>query len=289
MAIKKITATQVNNSLLILFLFLFSTNILAQDTYKVVCDKTDKTIKVIKSKDTSPNYVPIKGGFPFQQIAQQWIDNNYTSKKCDPENIVKIYKTEENNVTNTSVSNQTNLSTQSASSSISTTQEPRYRNTSFLLNGKVSNLGDAFSINKGISSGFNIGFEHLFGKKYYVGIGIDMNFYFTDFSSPNNISNQITFFFGKIPLFFGVRTNHKKFIFMYELGGEYNTEFRVSDDDFEFYDMTPKNNSFDIMGRFRFGTERIMLSLGSELWITSIFENNNYKMSVIYLGMKLNF
>ncbi|MCK5678972.1 MAG: hypothetical protein KAH72_10925, partial [Flavobacteriaceae bacterium] len=209
---KKFTTSGLQNLLLISLLFLFSLNIFAQDTYKVICDKTDNTVKVIKSNDRSPNYVPIKGGFPFQQIAQQWIDDNYTTTVCDPEKIVKQLKIDENNNLQAPVINQNNQPNQPAQPATPTkanTQDPPYRNTSFILNAKISNLGDAFSLDKNISPGFNIGFEQLFGKKYYVGTGVYMNFYFVDFSSTNTNFDQLTFFFGKIPLFFGYRTYHK--------------------------------------------------------------------------------
>jgi len=289
---KTITFPKFKNLVLSSLLFLFSITAFAQDTYKVVCDKTDKTIKVIKSNNRSPNYVPIKGGFPFQQVAQQWIDDNYTTKTCNPDKIVDQLKIEENSSYQTPVTNQNNQSVQQAQAAPLTaanTQEPNYRNTSFILNAKFSNIGEVFSLDKSMSPGFNIGFEQLFGKKYYVGIGVDMNFYFADFSSTSTNFDQMTFFFGKIPLFFGLRTYHKKYFFMYELGAEFNTEIQSSDDDFEFYGRIPNSNSFDIMARFRFGTERIMLSLGTEIWMTEIFENDQYKMTVFSLGMKFNF
>ena len=280
--------------ILISLLFLFSLNVLAQETYKVVCDKTDNTVKVIKSDNRSPNYVPIKGGFPFQQIAQQWIDDNYTTTRCNPEEIVKQIQTEQNNNSQTQITNQNKQinqppqKAQPATITAATKQDPLYRNSSLIFNAKLSNIGEAYTLDNSLAPGFEIGFEQLFGKKYYVGIGVSMNFYFTDFSSTYNNLDQVTFFFGKIPLFFGYRTYHKKYIFMYEVGAEFNTEFQASEEDIEFL-STPINNSYDIMARFRVGTERIMLSLGTELWVSDVYENNDYGMSVFYLGMKFSF
>ena len=279
---------------LITLLFLFSINIFAQDTFKVVCDKTDNTVKVIKSDNRSPNYVPIKGGFPFQQIAQQWIDNNFTTTTCNPEEIVKQIQTEQKNNPPTQVAdqnkqiNQPTQKTQPATFTSATTQEPRYRNTSLIFNAKFSNIGEHFSLDQSLVPGFEVGFEQLFGKKYYVGIGVGMNLYFTDFSSTYDTLDQVTFFFGKIPLFFGYRTYHKKYIFMYEIGGEFNTEFQASDENIEYL-STPNSNSYDIMARFRVGTDRIMVSLGTELWVSEIYKYNDHGMSVFYLGMKYSF
>ena len=89
------TSPRFKKSIFIAFLFVISLNTFAQTTYKVVCDKTDNTVKVIKSDNRSSNYVPIKGGFPFRQIAQQWIDDNYSTTTCNPAEIVKKIQTEE--------------------------------------------------------------------------------------------------------------------------------------------------------------------------------------------------
>ena len=280
--------------ILISLLFLFSSNIFAQDTFKVVCDKTDNTVKVIKSDNRSPNYVPIKGGFPFQQIAQQWIDNNLTTTTCNPEEIVKEIQTEQKNNPQTQVADQNNQinqpaqKTQPATITSATAQQPRYRNSSLIINAKFSNIGEHFSLDQSLAPGFEVGFEQLFGKKYYIGIGVGMNFYFTDFSPTHATIDQVTFFFGKIPLFIGYRTYHKKYFFMYEIGGEFNTEFQASDENIEYL-STANSNSYDIMARFRVGTERIMVSLGTELWVSEIYKYNDYGMSVFYLGMKFSF
>ena len=280
--------------ILISLLFLFSSNIFAQDTFKVVCDKTDNTVKVIKSDNRSPNYVPIKGGFPFQQIAQQWIDNNLTTTTCNPEEIVKEIQTEQKNNPPTQVTDQNNQinqpaqKTQPATITSATAQQPRYRNSSLIINAKFSNIGEHFSLDQSLAPGFEVGFEQLFGKKYYIGIGVGMNFYFTDFSPTHATIDQVTFFFGKIPLFIGYRTYHKKYFFMHEIGGEFNTEFQASDENIDYL-STPNSNSYDIMARFRVGTERIMVSLGTELWVSEIYKYNDYGMSVFYLGMKFSF
>lgn len=280
---------------LILLFTIFSLHSFSQKTFTVVCDKTDKLVKVVESHDRSPNYVPIKGGFPFRQVAQKWIDENYSTTNCNPEEIIKQIKAEENSNSQLGVTNQKNKPSEPVSAAAplqpraSYIQTPQYRNTSFNINGKFSDIGKIFSLDKNMSPGFDIGFEQLFGKnKYYLGIGVGMNFYFADFSADPNF-DQVTFFFGKIPLFFGYRTHHKKYLFMSEVGAEFNTELQASDDDFTFYGKTPNSNSYDIMARIRFGTDKIMLSLGTELWVSEIFENNDYRMTVVYAGLKFSF
>ena len=76
---------------------------------------------------------------------------------------------------------------------------------------------------------------------------------------------------------------------MSEVGAEFNTEFQSSDDDFGFYGKIPSSNSFDILARIRIGTDKIMLSMGTEFWVSEIFENDDYKMTVVYFGLKFSF
>jgi len=257
-----------------------------------VCDKTDNTVKVIKSDNHSPNYIPIKGGFPFRQIAQQWIKDNYSTTTCNPGEIVKQIKAKEDNNTQAGVTNQNNKPTQPAPAA--TPLQPRqnptisYRNSSFNINAKFSDLGSVFSLENNLVPGFDVGFERLFGKKYYLGIGVNMNFYFADFSTIRDYEN-INFFFGKIPVFLGYRMYNKNMFIMYEAGVEINTEVRATDDNFEFLGKIPNSNSYDITARIKIGKGKFMLTLGSEFWVSEIFENDDYKMTVVYFGLKFGF
>ncbi|TFH48113.1 MAG: hypothetical protein E4G92_04130, partial [Bacteroidia bacterium] len=65
------------------FLALVSAELSGQKTFKVVCDKSDNKIKIVDGEDRSPNMVPLKGGFPFYQVAQKWARDNYPDDKCD--------------------------------------------------------------------------------------------------------------------------------------------------------------------------------------------------------------
>jgi hypothetical protein len=286
------TSLRLKRSIFVTFLFVLSLNTFAQTSYKVVCDKTDNIVKVIKSDNHSPNYVPIKGGFPFRQIAQQWIDDNYSTTTCNPGEIVKQIQTEKDNNTQTGVKNQNNQPTQPAPAT--TLLQPRqtttisYRNSSFILNAKFSDFGRVFSLDNNLAPGLDVGFEQLFGKKYYLGIGVSINFYFADFSTIGDYENM-SFFFGKIPVFLGYRMYHKNMIIMYEAGVEINTEIRATDDDFEFLGKIPNSNSFDILARIRVGTDKIMLSMGAEFWVSEIFENDDYRMMVVYFGLRFGF
>ena len=280
---------------LLLFVLFVSTITFAQTSFKVVCDKTDNTVKIVESTNHSPNYVPIKSGFPFRQIAQKWIDDNYSTTVCNPGEIVKQIQAEAEKSAPPQVTNNNNETTQQAAANTplqprpsSATQSPPYKNSSFVINAKFSDLGRAFSLDKSFAPGFGVGFEQLFGKKYYLGIGVNMDFYFTDFASVGDYE-KMSFYFGKIPLFLGYRMYQKNMFIMYEAGVEINTEMRSTDDDFDFLGKSLTSNSFDITARVKVGTGRFMLIMGSEFWVSEIFENDDYRMIAVYLGLKLSF
>jgi hypothetical protein len=57
----------------------------SQKSYKAVCDKTDGTVKIVDSEDRSPSLVPLKGGFPFYQVAEKWVNENYPGSGSETE------------------------------------------------------------------------------------------------------------------------------------------------------------------------------------------------------------
>ncbi|HSL87162.1 MAG TPA: hypothetical protein VK861_09530, partial [Bacteroidales bacterium] len=59
--------------LITLMLISLSLTLDAQKTYKAVCDKSDGKVKIVDGDDRSPSLVPLKGGFPFYQIAEKWV------------------------------------------------------------------------------------------------------------------------------------------------------------------------------------------------------------------------
>ncbi|MEN8116531.1 MAG: hypothetical protein ABFS16_06100, partial [Bacteroidota bacterium] len=177
----------------VLFLFL-SIETFAQTTYKVVCDKTDNTVKVVESSNRSPNYVPIKGGFPFRPIAQKWIDENYATTICNPGEIIEQNKKQQNTPTQTNNNTQPTPSPTSPPAPTPPQKQlqprqteyntaPPYKNSSFIINAKFSDLGKLYSLDNNLAPGFNVGLEQLIGGKMYVGVGVNMNFYFVDFST----------------------------------------------------------------------------------------------------------
>ena len=85
---KSTTSQGLKKSALIVLFTVFALITFAQSTFKVVCDKTDNTVKVVESDNRSANLVPIKGGLPSMQIANDWINKNYNTTKCDPGQII---------------------------------------------------------------------------------------------------------------------------------------------------------------------------------------------------------
>lgn len=259
-----------------------------------MCDKTDNTVKVIESTNHSPNYVPIKGGFPFRQIAQKWIDENYTTTVCNPGKIVKQIQKEEDSTKqapNNNLANQPNQPppAPAPASPIPRPQNtsPAYYNSSLTVNAKFSNLGKAFSSEKSLTPGLNVGFEQLFGQKNYLGVGACLDIYFAEFPLTHDF-DKMTLFFGKIPVFVGQRIQKKKYMIMYEVGAEFNTKIIADDESFEISGKTFKSTSFDLMARLRAGTEKVQLTLGTEMWVSKIFEEDDFSMSAFYVGLRFS-
>ncbi len=279
---------------LIVFLLSFSLNGYTQNTFTVVCDKTDHTVKVVESDKRSPNFVPIKGGFPFRQVAQKWIDENYTTTQCDPGEILNDIKTQTQNqdTGNNSVSPAPPQNTISPAppSRQNRTFQPAvtYRNSSFILGIKFSNLGDALNLDQNIVPGFEVGLEQLFGTKIYFGTGILFDMYFAEDENFNN-SDPLGLYFGRIPAFVGYRMERNNISVMYETGVQVNTRIVSTEDDKHIPYYTASDNTVNFLARVKVGTETFLLEIGSELWLSELFENEDFDMTSLYLGLRFYF
>lgn len=272
-----------------------SSNGYAQKTFTVICDKTDNTVKVVESEVKSPNFIPIKGGFPFRQVAQKWIDQNYTTTQCNPGEIIDQIKTQsqpknappqQNNATppqqNKPASGNSNQQTQS-------TQAPeKFNNTSLLLDIKFANLGKTLMLKNNLVPGIELGVEQLIGKEIYVGTGILFNAYYATIDQGGE--NSQFYYFGRIPAFLGYRTKTSGMVFMGEAGVQVNTKMVSTEDDRSVMGRTGTNNSVNLLGRLKMGSETVMFELGTELWLTKLFENyEDFNMTSIYLGLRFYF
>lgn len=262
----------------------------AQQTFKVVCDKTDHQVKIVETENHSANYVTIKTGFPFRQVAQKWIDDNYSTTECNPEDNIK-----QNNTT----PGQPAAASQNTAESIpvsSSGQAPkrtflqarknangqRFRNTSFLMSGRFSNLGEAFSLEEKLMFGVGAGFEQLFGGNLYLGTGIHMDFYFSNMDGRYDENSEMFYHF-RIPAFVGYRTYTPKLVVMYEAGIGFNTHLTGTPLTIESYGPSAESNSFNFLGRLKVGSEKVMFMMGADIWLNQIL-SSDYKMTSLNAG-----
>lgn len=76
---------------------------------------------------------------------------------------------------------------------------------------------------------------------------------------------------------------------MYEAGVAINTKFIGTELNLEPFGKTPASSSFDFMARVKVGLEKIMLEIGTEWWISEIFEDDDFNMTSVYVGLRFNF
>jgi len=260
----------------------------AQTTYKVVCDKKDNTVKVIESANKAANYIPIKSGFPFRQIAEQWIEDNYTTRACNPQDIKNANSKPPNNTTQTN--NQV-----TPSGAVPPTQTPppapkaiKYRNSSLIIHGKFSNLGEAFALSETMMPGFEVGLEQLFGQTVYFGTGVSANFFFSDMDGMYDVDTETIYSF-RFPAFAGYRRQTNKFVAMIEAGGAFNTKMQGTELNLESFGKTAEDYSINFMVRARFGLPGIMFEVGYDSWLTDVFVDDGFKMSALRAGIRFNF
>jgi hypothetical protein len=76
---------------------------------------------------------------------------------------------------------------------------------------------------------------------------------------------------------------------MYEAGAAVNTEFIGTPLILESFGKTANKSSFDFLARMKVGSEKVLLEIGTDIWLTEIFENDSFKMSSVYVGLRFNF
>ena len=252
---------------------------------------------MVESDNRSANLVPIKAGFPFRQVAQKWIDENYSTTKCDPGQIVKQNKEQQKTPT-PSLNNTPVSQTAPPPAPAHTRLQPRrfggnssrqFKNTSFLMNARFSNLGEAFHLSENLMPGFEAGIETVIGNKLYVGTGISADFYFSDFDENPVVDNNELIYFFKIPAFIGYRILRKKTLVMYEAGIAGNTGFIGTPLVLESFGKTANKSSFNFLSRLKVGSENVMLEIGTDMWLTEVFDNSSFKMTSVYVGLRFNF
>lgn len=90
-------------------------------------------------------------------------------------------------------------------------------------------------------------------------------------------------------MFVGYRTTKNNITVMWETGAGVNNAFTGTELTLESFGKTANDYSFNFLGRMKVGTENIMLEMGTELWLTKVFINDDYKMTSVYVGLRFNF
>lgn len=288
--------------LLFLFLVIDSSALVAQKTYKAVCDKSDGMVKIVDGEDRSPNLVPLKGGFPFYQVADKWVKENYPGGRCDPAAAVRQNQAAANaaaqpsipsNQPNQPAANQVNPPAPApaygvaAGQTLPAARTQKYRNTSMFISFLFSDFGKVYGIEPPLFPGMSVGIDQVIGAKLYGGTGIHFNSFIGKTADAAGVNAFYTF---RIPLFAGYRMVTGKRYWGVDLGLAANTMLRPLSSDSNLHGETASDVSFNSMMRARFGTERRAFEIGVDLWINEILASyEGYQMMLVSLGYRFNF
>jgi hypothetical protein len=293
--------------LLVVFsMVLFAGTVSAQPTYKVVCDRSDNSVKIVPAEDRSPNLVPIRGGFPFFQIAERFVEENFPDRTCKPDEILKQGGTaNETRVQGgqagrsagsgqTQVAGGTNQGRQGTSQRDTMAPAPakQYKNYSLLLAGMVSNLGDPLDLDPPIFLGGGVGVEFLLGRRIYFGSGIHLNLLgglIPDYPYGGDESYQWLYFL-KTPVFAGIRTSPGTFSMKVEFGLAYSFEPQTVTPGWNMGGLAPASGSLAGITRFKAGLDVFEFEIGVERGITEMFPNYDvFRHQILYVGIRINF
>ncbi len=279
--------------------FLALSEVSAQKTYKVVCDRKDGLVKIVDGSNRSPDMIPIKGGFPFYQVAENWIKENYPGGKCDPAIVIIQNQTNADKMNQSSVANirhpdtvktkpsPTPVNKSGPKQTPSVSPVISYRNTSVLFSILFSNMGKVFGNDPPLMPGLSLGIEQLAGKKFYGGAGIHFNTLFgktgkdTDVSSFYNIS---------IPLFAGYRQDNGIFLWGVDLGIAANTKLKPLGGDNGLAGEVAADYSLNTLTRIKLGTAKAAIEFGVDVWLNDIFTSESgFQMTILSIGFRGSF
>lgn len=290
---------RLNPFLISLMLFTVSLNLDAQKTYKAVCDKSDGMVKIVDGEDRSPNLVPLKGGFPFYQIAEKWVKENYPNGSCDPATAAAQNRAAANAAAQPSApATQPAAGTAKQSPPASSygapagqplphARAPRYRNTSMFISFLFSDFGKVYGIDPPLFPGVSIGIDQVIGVKFYAGTGIHFNSLIGKTANADGVN---AFYSVRIPFFAGYRMISGNRLWGVDLGLAANTMLRPLPGDWNFAGEVASDVSFNSMMRVRFGTERRSFELGADLWINEILTSyEGYQMMLVSFGYRFYF
>lgn len=282
----------------ILFLAV-SVNLDAQKTYKAVCDKNDGKVKIVDGDDRSPSLVPLKGGFPFYQVAEKWVKENYPAGSCDPAAAAAQNRAAANAAAQPSIPSAqpapgpTKPPPPASSYGAAVGQPlpparaPRYRNTSLFISFLFSDFGKVYGIEPPLFPGVGIGIDQVIGTKFYGGTGIHFNSLIGKTADASGVN---AFYSVRIPLFAGYRMISGNRYWSVDFGLAANTMLRPLSSDSNLHGEIASDASFNSMMRARFGTERRSFELGVDLWINDILASyEGYQMMLVSFGYRFYF
>ncbi len=251
-----------------------------QKTYKVVCDKKTRKLIVVETANHSPDFVPVKGGFPFAAVARKWIQENFTTDDCDPGQLTEKIKKEEQAqpgvparnaqpVTATPPAGGTVNNAVATQGQESSTYTPDYKyNTTFSVGIFFHNMSNVLPYDVDLP-GFELSFEQFFGKKFYGGFGVHYDMYVSVVDDEPAVMYNF-----KFPFIGGYRIQPRRGFFGFELAFIVNTKMAALTEEYITYrGRVPANSSFSIYPRVRLGGKVVNFEMGPEIWLSEVFEN----------------
>ncbi len=285
--------------LLLILIALVSLPLNAQKTFKAVCDKSDGKVKIVDGDDRSPSLVPLKGGFPFYQVAEKWVKENYPNGSCDPAAAAAQNQAAANaaaqpaNLPNQPPANPTPPPPPASSYGAPAGQPPapvrtpRYRNTSMFVSFLFSDFGKVYGVDPPLFPGVSIGIDQVIGAKFYGGTGIHFNTLIGKTGEEAGVSSFYSF---RIPLFAGYRQASGNRFWGVDLGLAVNTMLQPLTDDTDLSGEYAADYSLNTITRVRFGKERSAFEFGVDVWLNDILASyEGFQMTVLSVGYRYSF
>jgi hypothetical protein len=272
-----------------------------QKTFKAVCDRSSGIVKIVATEDRSPEMIPLKGGFPFYQVAEKWVKENYPDGKCNP-----AAETKKNQDATDAVSRQTGVPDQMPAKQNNKTdlneffnsppvQAPapvhapqfKFRNTSLLMGLLFSNLGKVYGTDPPMIPGFSIGLEQFFGSTLYGGTGIHMIALIGKFDESAGVNS---FYTVRIPLFAGYRKVNGNRYWGVDMGLAANTTLRPLTPESNLAGEAASEYSVNTITRVRSGSEHSAFEFGIDVWVNDLLlTEEGFQMVVLSAGYRYSF
>lgn len=287
----------MKRSLLLLFLFLSTVSqftLSAQKTFKAVCDRSDGKVKIVDGEERSPDQIPLKGGFPFYQVAENWVRENYPAGTCDPAAATKQnqaatpaapqQQTSQNTAgpSTAEINNFFNGGNTPATTAVQ--QQQQYHNSSVYFSLLFSNLGSVYNVDPPLIPGMCAGFDQVLGNRIYGGTGIHISALIGKTDDGAGVSS---FYNINIPLYAGYRQNNGNRVWGVDLGIAANTALRPVTSDSDLHGEIASNFSLCALTRVRAGSSRLQFEFGVDMWLTDILSSEEgFRMTVLSVGLR---